>query len=179
MTTMARVSHIVVHYSATYPDQHVTAATVDEWHRARGFARIGYHVFFRRDGTREQGRPFNQTGAHVGGQNTGKIGLCWAGGLDRSTGPNVGVNNMTQAQERALIAEIRSLKEKHPQAIVCGHRDLAATQCPGFDVPAWWARVSAPEKPAKPAPTPADPATIWQALARALAALAALFTRRA
>jgi N-acetylmuramoyl-L-alanine amidase len=164
MSSIGKITHIVVHYAATYPDQDITAATVDKWHRDRGFARIGYHVFFRRDGTREQGRPFSQTGAHVGGQNTGKIGICYAGGLERDTGPNVGVWNPTPAQEAAMIAEIRALKERWPDAEVVGHRDLAPSQCPGGDVRAWWARANQPVQ-----------ASIITGLIRVIAAL---FTRR-
>ena len=40
---------VVIHYSATYPDQDITRDTVDKWHRERGFREIGYHWFIRRD----------------------------------------------------------------------------------------------------------------------------------
>lgn len=138
---MNPITHIVVHYAATYPDQNITAADIDLWHRQRGFNRIGYHWFIRRDGTEEQGRPEHVIGAHVANQNTGKIGICWAGGLDRATGPNVGHDNRTPAQTETLIRRIRDIKRRWPAAEVVGHRDLAATQCPGFDVRAWWASV--------------------------------------
>jgi len=138
---MNNISHIVVHYSATYPDENVTRMTIDKWHKARGWDGIGYHYFYRRDGTEEIGRPEDVQGAHVKNQNSNKIGLCFAGGLDRKTGPSVGVNNMTGAQEKALINRIRLLKQKWPKAVVVGHRDLMSTQCPGFDVAKWWAEV--------------------------------------
>jgi N-acetylmuramoyl-L-alanine amidase len=141
------ITHIVVHYSATYSDQNITRADIDKMHKARGWKMIGYHWFIRRDGTVEQGRPETMVGAHVANQNTGKIGICWAGGLERATGPNKGVNNMTEAQERALIEKIRECLKRYPKAIVTGHRNLASTQCPGFDVPAWWARVQKKKVP--------------------------------
>lgn len=146
-----KITHIVVHYSATYEDQNVTAADIDRMHKARGWKMIGYHWFIRRDGTVEPGRPESMVGAHVGGQNTGKIGVCWAGGLNRASGPDVGVDNRTDAQKEALIALIRDLLKRYPGAQVVGHRDLAATQCPGFDVRSWWAGV---RKVKKPEPTP-------------------------
>lgn len=138
-----KVTHIVVHYSATYDDQDTTIKQVDEWHRARNFKMVGYHFFYRLNGMEEFGRPITMVGAHVGGQNQGKIGLCFAGGLKRETGNNVGVNTMTLAQEKALITRIKWLKEKFPNAAVCGHKDLAATQCPGFHVRPWWEAVVA------------------------------------
>lgn len=138
---MAKITHVVIHYTATYADQDLSAADIDRMHRARGWKMIGYHWIVRRDGTVEQGRPESMVGAHVGGQNTGKIGISWIGGLDRATGANKGVDNRTPAQTDALIELIRDLLKRYPGAKVVGHRDLAATQCPGFDVPAWWARV--------------------------------------
>lgn len=140
-----KVTHIVVHYSATYSDQNTTAADIDRMHRERGFDKIGYHYFIRRDGTVERGRKETEIGAHVGGQNTGKIGVCWAGGLERATGPNVGVDNRTPAQTNSLISLIKDLLTRYPGAKVVGHKDLAATQCPGFDVQKWWARTSTPD----------------------------------
>lgn len=145
-----KVTHIVVHYSATFPDMDVTAAQIDRWHRERGFAKIGYHYFIRRDGTVEKGRADTEVGAHVAGQNTGKLGICWAGGLER--GKPGGHKNMAPAQEKALIGLIKSLLVKYPAAKVVGHRDLAATECPGFAVQPWWAAASTP--PAAPAPDP-------------------------
>ena len=136
-----KVTHIVVHYSATFRDEQITAATIDKWHKERGFKGIGYHFFYRLNGKEEVGRTLNEQGAHVRGKNKGKIGLCFAGGLDRSTGPDVGVNTMNLAQEKALISRIRFLKVVYPDAIICGHKDLVSTQCPGFDVGAWWDEV--------------------------------------
>jgi N-acetylmuramoyl-L-alanine amidase len=143
----------VIHYSAAYADQERTAADIDRMHRARTppFRCIGYHYFIRRDGTVEPGRPEHELGAHVVGQNAGKLGICWAGGLERGSGSVVGVNTMTSAQEASLIRLIRELLERFPQAKVVGHRDLAPTLCPGFDVIPWGAVVERP-----PAPVPLD-----------------------
>jgi N-acetylmuramoyl-L-alanine amidase len=145
--SMKRITHIVVHYSATYGDQNLSAADIDKMHKARGWSGIGYHYFIRRDGTVEKGRPDTKVGAHVGGQNSGKLGICWAGGVDRATGPSKGVDNRTPEQTESLVRLIRELLKKHRGAKVVGHRDLAATQCPGFDVPVWWARVQKKKAP--------------------------------
>ncbi|MBL0935500.1 MAG: N-acetylmuramoyl-L-alanine amidase [Rhizobiaceae bacterium] len=151
---MTKITHIVIHYSATYGDLEMTRADIDKMHKERGWKGIGYHWFIRRDGTVEEGRPESQVGAHVGGQNAGKIGICWAGGLERATGPNKGVDNRTPAQTEALVHLIRACLKRYPGAKVVGHRDLAATQCPGFDVPVWWAKV---QKVKQPTPKPVDP----------------------
>jgi hypothetical protein len=79
MSPIGKITHVVIHYSTTYPDQDLTAADIDRMHRARTppFRCIGYHWFIRRDGTAEEGRPEIEQGAHVIGQTVGKIGICW------------------------------------------------------------------------------------------------------
>lgn len=162
MTGIGRITHIVVHYSVTFPDWDVTATDIDRMHRARTppFRKIGYHFFIRRNGIVEPGRAEAEIGAHVLGQNRGKLGICWAGGLERATGSGVGVNTMTAVQEASLVWLIRDLLRRHPGAKVVGHRDLAATQCPGFDVIPWWAAIesaaAAPPASAVTAPSTLD-----------------------
>ena len=176
MTTQGTARRVVIHYSATYPDQQVNAAVIDKWHRDRGFARIGYHWIVLRDGTIEAGRPEGTVGAHVRGHNTGSIGICWVGGLDRATGPNKGVWNPTPVQEAALVELVREVLQRHPGAEVVGHRDLVATECPGADVREWWAGqqwAAAHGATSEPAHVPAP--TGWLAQ---IAALLRLFSRR-
>lgn len=133
------IRRIVLHYSATYPDQDFGVADIDKMHRARGFNGVGYHYVIKRDGTVQKGRPDNVVGAHVRDHNTGSLGICCIGGIERATGPNVGVDNRTEAQKAATVRLVRELLAKHPGAQVVGHRDLGPTQCPGFDVRSWWA----------------------------------------
>lgn len=138
---MNNITHIVLHYSATYEDQNLTAKDIDKMHKQRGWKGIGYHYVIRRDGVVEKGRPDNMVGAHVAGQNSGKIGICAIGGVDRATGPDKGVDNRTPDQIASQISLIKTLLAKYTKAKVVGHRDLAPTQCPGFDVIPWWESV--------------------------------------
>lgn len=149
------IRRIVLHYSATYPDQDLGVADIDKMHRARGFNGVGYHYVIKRDGTVQKGRADHVVGAHVAGQNTGSLGICCIGGIERVTGPNVGVDNRTEAQKAATIRLVRDLLARHPGAEVVGHRDLGATQCPGFDVRSWWAAADA--RPPVVDAAPADP----------------------
>lgn len=144
------IKYIVLHYSATYPDQDLGEPDIRKMHLARGFSTTGYHYVIKRDGTVQKGRADSVTGAHVKGYNTGSLGICCIGGIERSTGPNVGVDNRTDAQKAATIKLVKELLAKHPAAQVVGHRDLGPTQCPGFDVRPWWASVQA----APPTPEP-------------------------
>lgn len=165
---------IVIHYSATYPDQDVTRDEVDGWHRARGFREIGYHWFIRRDGTLEEGRAEGTLGAHVRGHNSGTIGICWAGGLDRATGADVGVWNPTPAQLACIMRLITDIQKRWPKAKrVIGHNDLVATQCPGLPkggVAKWWAQAYRQGPLVSP---DLDTGGNW--LARIIAAILAMF----
>ncbi|WOI54946.1 N-acetylmuramoyl-L-alanine amidase [Palleronia sp. LCG004] len=167
----ARVTHIVIHYSATPVERDYSVADIDRMHRKRGFREVGYHYFIRKAGAVETGRDLSQPGrfemgAHVKGSNPSSIGICFEGGV-RKAAPNIGFDSRTPAQIRAMIDLIDKLQERYPGAIVEGHRDMpgAATQCPGFDARAWWDDVLRRRN----APTAQPPARgFWAALLSAL-----------
>lgn len=131
---MRKITAIVLHYSATYPDQDFGVADIRKMHLARGFRDVGYHYVINRDGTVQRGRPKSEIGAHVSGHNANTIGICCIGGLERATGANVGVDNRTDAQKQATVSLVRELLARYPGAEVLGHCDLGPTQCLGFDV---------------------------------------------
>ena len=54
---------IVLHHSASAD---VSAAEIHGWHRAKGWAGIGYHFVIRKNGSIERGRPQEMIGAHAG-----------------------------------------------------------------------------------------------------------------
>lgn len=131
----ASTDYIVVHCSATHT-QNIGAAEIDRWHRAQGWACIGYHFVIRRDGTLEEGRKEDSIGAHVNGHNANSIGICMAGGCDKA---GKAANNFTDEQFKTLELLVRHLKAKYPNAVVQGHRDFPNVKkdCPSFDVKAW------------------------------------------
>ena len=146
-----RIDRIVVHYTATPEGRDVTAADVVTWHtdpppKGRGWSRAGYHFFVRLSGTVEPIVPLEHVANGVRGFNAHSVHLCYAGGAD-------GRDTRTPAQRETLYRLIRDMKTRFPQAELCGHRDLAATLCPGFDVRGDWAahlmaerRASEPER---------------------------------
>lgn len=140
---------IVIHYSATAIEKDYTIGDIDAMHRARGFKEVGYHWFIRKDGSIEMGRDLSkpgrfEVGAHSKGENSRSIGICFEGGVTQAR-PNDGFDSRTPAQTRAMIELIDKMRDRFPGATVTGHRDMpgAATQCPGFDVRAWWDKVEA------------------------------------
>lgn len=139
MTTKRKsTNYIVVHCSATKPDQDIGAATIRRWHIEKGWSDIGYHDVIKRNGMREAGRDLYAVGAHVAGYNSASVGVCLVGGIDKNGKPE---NNFTDAQFKTLKRVITDYLKLWPHAIVQGHRDFpgVAKDCPCFNVSEWWA----------------------------------------
>lgn len=128
---MRKITHFIVHCTATKAFQAVTVAQIDAWHRARGFRCIGYHYVISQDGTVAVGRPEEQIGAHAVGYNQNSIGIAYVGGLDSAGRPS---DTRTPQQCRALRSLIERLHRKWPEAVVIGHNEVAPKACPCFDV---------------------------------------------
>lgn len=130
---MRRITHIVVHCTATPEGRPHTAADIDRWHRAKGWNGIGYHWVVRLDGTVEKGRDEAVAGSHVAGRNTSTIGVVYVGGVDRNRlQPK---DTRTAAQKSALLKLLKELKTRYPGAQILGHRDFpnVAKACPSFN----------------------------------------------
>jgi hypothetical protein len=135
------INLIVIHCSATTADMDVGRDWIDDEHRKRGFAGIGYHYVIRRDGTEEVGRPESQIGAHAQGHNKDSLGVCLAGGVRRAGSKLIAESNYTPAQWAQLKRLIQRLRHKYPNAKIVGHRDLdRRKECPCFDVRDWLVR---------------------------------------
>lgn len=128
---MRKIDKIILHCSATKEAQHFTADDIDRWHKARGFAKIGYHHVVYLDGSVHKGCDESLIGAHCLGHNATSIGVCYIGGLDAAGNPK---DTRTEAQKTALDALVTNLKGRYPNAKVHGHNEFAAKACPCFDV---------------------------------------------
>lgn len=151
------VRYIVVHCSATkHSAAHVDAGVIDGWHRARGWAGLGYHAVIPRDGRIQLGRQITadavRIGAHVSGHNAHSVGVCLAGGLDEDGNATEGAAHFDPRQILALQSLLEHWRDLFRHAEVLGHRDLSPDKngdgvispgewlkaCPCFDVRAWW-----------------------------------------
>lgn len=133
-----KTDFIAVHCSATSEKQNFGAADINKWHRAKGWACIGYHYVIKRDGTIEEGRKESQVGAHVQNWNEVSLGICMIGGVDADD-VNKAEDNFTPEQYASLKELLERMKEKYPKAKIQGHRDFpkVAKACPCFDVATW------------------------------------------
>lgn len=149
---MNKIDSIIIHCSATFAGQDLTAKDIDLMHRARGFNQIGYNYVIRIDGTVEKGRSLTVDGAHCktkgfseSSYNKHSIGICYIGGLDANGKPT---DTRTIAQKTALRELVAKLCKEYEIIEVLGHRDTSPDldgsgevepkeyikACPCFDV---------------------------------------------
>lgn len=109
---------------------------IRDWHvNGNGWSDVGYHYVIRRNGSVEQGRPVERSGAHARGHNAASIAACLVGGVDGNQHP---VSNFTKAQWSSLSALVDEILQDHGPLRVIGHRDVdPGKSCPCFDVGAW------------------------------------------
>lgn len=131
---MTRKIHwIVIHQSATNNPKHDNIETIRGFHLDRGFADIGYHFFLNKSGEVFKGRDEDKIGAHVKGHNSGSLGICLSGEGEK-----------TPAQLKSLEVLLIQLCGKYDleKKDILAHKDLAPTECPGFDLHGWLSGLS-------------------------------------
>jgi len=133
MAFRKETKYIVLHCSATRPSQDIDANTIDNWHRARGFFKIGYHYFITRDGQRQLGRGPDEMGAHAKGYNNNSISICLAGGVEEDDYKKA-ENNFTPQQFTELDKLLEELVTVYPYAHIIGHNQISIKECPSFNV---------------------------------------------
>lgn len=129
---MREITQIIIHCSATKPNQDIGVKEIDSWHKKLGWAEIGYHLVIKRSGEVELGRDFEKPGAHCKGHNQNSIGICLVGGISDN---GASENNFTKKQFQALAGTLTELKKHYPHIkTIVGHNKYAAKDCPCFDV---------------------------------------------
>lgn len=132
---MTAPRYVTIHCAATPEGRDVKAGIISAWDQAK-FGQTSYHWVVELDGTKVRTLSDETKGAHVGGHNTGNIGICYVGGMDaQNKAPK---DTRTDEQKEALRDLIAGYRSKYPGIIVRGHRDWpgVAKACPSFDVAA-------------------------------------------
>jgi len=111
---------LILHCSDSPYDHHGVEA-ITEWHLARGWRDIGYHVVIERSGALAIGRDIDEQGAHTLGHNK-DIGLCVCGLSGK----------FKDEQIKTLRSFIALLKDDISE--VCQHSDFSKSKphCAGF-----------------------------------------------
>ena len=128
---MRTIDEIIIHCTATPEGREVTVEELRRWHRAKGWADVGYHYIIYLDGSVHEGRPVWQAGAHTSGHNAHSIGVCYVGGCDAKMQPK---DTRTALQKASMLNLLKKLLTLYPGATLHGHREYAAKACPSFDV---------------------------------------------
>ena len=128
---------IAVHHSGNSGDDEPTL--IEEKHMdEEGWWDVGYHFLIDPEGQIYEGRKLFFKGSHIGGANTGKIGILvmgdfephsldsWRDAIDFFT------DKPTQAQIASLVRIVNELKGFFSGIkMLGGHRDWGQSQCPG------------------------------------------------
>ena len=135
MSALGSIKYLTIHCAATPEGRDVKAATISQWDKDK-FVQVSYHHVVEIDGNAVRTLGDDTKGAHVGGANTGNIGVCYVGGVDKAGNPK---DTRTPAQKKALAEIVRKYQAAYPGIIVRGHRDWPGVKkaCPSFDVAAW------------------------------------------
>ena len=125
------INEIIIHCTATPEGRECSVDEIRQWHKARGFADIGYHYVIHLDGRVENGRDVDIAGAHCTGHNANSIGVVYVGGCCKDG--KTPKDTRTEAQKSALANLLIDLRKLYPKATIHGHRDFANKACPSFD----------------------------------------------
>lgn len=132
----AQIKYLTIHCAATPEGRDVKASSITQWDIDK-FGQPSYHLVVELDGTVSRTLRDDQRGAHVGKANTGNIGICYVGGVDRNN--RLAKDTRTDAQKKALLTLVRTYKARFPNIIIRGHRDWPGVRkdCPSFNVAEW------------------------------------------
>jgi len=125
------INEIIVHCTATPEGKEYSVADIRRWHLKRGFSDIGYHYVIHLDGTVENGRDVDLSGAHCTNHNAHSIGVVYVGGVAKDN--KTPKDTRTNEQKAALASLLMDLRHLYPTAKIHGHRDFANKACPSFD----------------------------------------------
>lgn len=127
---MRKINKIIVHSTATPEGRDVSLEEVRQWHtKERGWSDIGYHFLVLLDGSVEEGRPLERTGAHTKGHNWDSIGIAYVGGLDSEMNAK---DTRNDKQKDSLVDLLCQLKDAYG-GIIYGHNNYSTKACPSFD----------------------------------------------
>lgn len=76
---MREINLVILHASNSDFPAHDNIATIDKWHKERGWEGVGYQYYINKMGHLALGRPIKEPGAHCRGKNSYSIGICLGG----------------------------------------------------------------------------------------------------
>lgn len=141
LTPIKSYKKVVIHHPA-HPTWDIN--DIHRAHQNKGWNGMGYNYFITKDGRIQLGRGMN-IGAHCEGHNSNTLGVSFQGNFETQ------IPTETQYKSGAqLIAKLLKDAGLNTNDVI-GHRDLAATVCPGknFDLSKWKQYILAVLNPTK------------------------------
>ena len=146
---MAKLKYLVLHCTATPEGREVSSDDIRTWHTnpvskgGRGWKQVGYTDLIHLNGEIER-LVDNNEDANVDpweitngakGYNSISRHVVYVGGVvaDGKTTKDT----RTKAQRVAMESYVKEFHRKHPNVRIIGHREVAAKDCPSFDVQVW------------------------------------------
>ena len=146
---MAKLKFLVLHCTATPEGREVSSDDIRAWHTnpvskgGRGWSQVGYTDLIHLNGEVER-LVDNNEDANVDpweitngakGYNSISRHVVYVGGVvaDGKTAKDT----RTKAQKAAMEAYVKEFHRRHPNVRIIGHREVAAKDCPSFDVHVW------------------------------------------
>ena len=146
---MAKLKYLVLHCTATPEGREVSSDDIRAWHTnpvnkgGRGWSQVGYTDLIHLNGEVER-LVDNNEDANVDpweitngakGYNSISRHVVYVGGVvaDGKTTKDT----RTKAQKAAMEAYVKEFHKRHPNVRIIGHREVAAKDCPWFDVQVW------------------------------------------
>lgn len=146
---MAKLKYLVLHCTATPEGREVSSNDIRTWHTnpvskgGRGWKQVGYTDLIHLNGEVER-LVDNNEDANVDpweitngakGYNSISRHVVYVGGVvaDGKTAKDT----RTKAQKAAMEAYVKEFHRRHPNVRIIGHREVAAKDCPSFDVQVW------------------------------------------
>lgn len=153
-----KLQYLVIHCTATREGRKVSASDIRHWHTdpvskgGRGWKQVGYTDMFHLDGKKERLVKNNEDAYvdgweitnGVAGYNSVSRHIVYVGGY--AADGQTKKDTRTEAQREAMKAYVLDFHKRFPQAKIVGHNQLAAKDCPCFDVPAWLKEIGINQK---------------------------------
>ena len=126
MKSRSNIRQIIVHCTGSDREQDDPIEVIREWHLARGWDDIGYHLYIPKNFEKgiQMGRSLHTIGAHCLGQNLDSVGICLSGN-----------HEFHQHQLDTLVMAVQILSAAFKIEKVFPHNFYnPGKTCPNFDI---------------------------------------------
>lgn len=127
---MRKITTIYLHTAADPNSKHATIDQLRAMHMALGWRDVGYHFVINNEGKTFAGRPIDQIGSHVKGDNDYSIGVVMTGNQDLTVPSPEQINSTL-----GLLTALCRVFGLEPLQAIKGHRESATGKAQGKTCP--------------------------------------------